>query len=239
MTDRPRRGRDKDASTRFMRVDQLFGGKTVEVPAATMLARAAASEARRPEAARREEPPTVAIQIGTAKTLPATTVLRSRGAPSPPLAAHQSQQTSTAASRSGRTARQLALVTALVATGAVIYGSARRSAPKEAATAPVVAAPTLTSTTEPLRTAVARDAHAAQATPAAIASDSRARASLPSIAADQLAAGDHAAALGSYRELARLWPEERVYSLLAEVLEHRLRASCARGSSPGAATCER
>lgn len=237
MTDRPRRRRDKDASTRFMRVDQLFGGKTVEVPAATMLARAAASEARRPTAEGDAEAPTVQMPVTSAKALPATTVLPRSGAPRQPQAEHQPDKPAGGVSRVRPAAKRIALaVVALAVSGALIHAVAQRSGRGPTTTTPVVAAQTRSSSAPPLSAAVAGDARAAKAQRTTAPNDAT-RASLPSMAADQLAAGDHAAALGSYRELARVWPEERVYSLVAQVLERRLNARCAKEGNPGGPAC--
>lgn len=84
MTDRRLKPRlkDKDASTRFMRVEELGSAKTVAMPARELLARAGFThrdpDARTGEDARQHEAPTRAMSVATAGTLGAPTVVRRR-----------------------------------------------------------------------------------------------------------------------------------------------------------------
>ncbi len=236
--------KSKDASTRFMRVDQLGSAPTVAVPASELLAAARRSQ---------DEIATRAMPLVPPATPPAPTVVmprRSEGVrvDAEPGARARSNKSSHARWTRGRTAR--AGVMALVAASLVAFTATRARHPKRAegtaATGPKTAAQAvparvvvkhedIPSTPSPAPAPMPRST-STEPTPAPRASAGTVS---PSVAVDQLAAGDYAAALTSYRELALARPEEPVFALIVVLLDRKQHAGCTGDDPVGASSCAR
>lgn len=248
----PRGVKAKDASTRFMHVDQLGAARTVAVPAAQLLAAAAASAAPEAKATASciDEAPTVAMAASA--TLPAATVVRRRldrtatatATAPPPRASAPTRARWSSRLGEWRTvrphARTLALATLLTGVVAVVtWTETRRSdggAKLDVGRAAAPPAPVATTTASPART-LPRPSTAAS--PGQPVPDEIHTEDLPASAADQLAAGDYAAALVSYRQLSRAWPDERAFTLVAQVLERKLNARCTADATLEGDACQR
>lgn len=256
--DAKKRAKAKDASTRFMRVDQLGSAPTVAMPAAQLLARAAASsheQAGESTNADFDDAPTRAMPLAVAATLPAATVAlaslaslaeRRQGSASKERASAGRRSPSKTASRWRWTRSRIrALVAAsiVVAVAASALAWARHAGGRSGVSPdrlgrPTPAAPRVPST-QPVEPSRHAPALAPAPAPDGAASPPAAGTStvLPATAADQLAAGDYAAALTSYQALARARPEEPAFALVVTVLDRKRRARCPSDDAHAEAWC--
>ena len=225
MNDEPRNQpprRDKDASTRFMRVDQLWAAPTVAVPAAELLARAA-------DARRVHEAPTVARAALDVQPLPRTSTRAAAASPAPTVAQRRLREPAPA------TAPRLiygvaAAVTLISAAIGLRYVSPRAQVRHGSSVAQTVVRPD-----GPKAPAAAPGA--ARAATALPSPSSEPPQVTPTEAADQLAAGADAAALASYQALAAAYPNDRAFALVAQVLAQRAERRCPAGAASLGTSC--